>query len=100
MVQFVPLNHRAWHAGESETRGRQNVNDFSVGIELEGCDQQPFEEAQYERLAEVTRLLTTVFPDLIMEHVYAHSDVAPGRKTDPGPHFNWQHYRDLCQKIA
>jgi len=96
LVQFVPLIHRAWHAGVSETRGRQNVNDFSVGIELEGCDEQPFEQAQYEKLAEVTRLLTGVFPDLTMEHIYAHSDVAPDRKTDPGPHFDWDQYRHLC----
>jgi AmpD protein len=100
LVQFVPLIHRAWHAGISETHGRQNVNDFSIGIELEGCDEKPFEDVQYDRLAEVTRLLTGVFPDLTLEHVYGHSDVAPGRKTDPGPHFSWQHFRDLYQQIA
>ncbi|MFV1996950.1 MAG: 1,6-anhydro-N-acetylmuramyl-L-alanine amidase AmpD [Acidiferrobacterales bacterium] len=98
LVQFVPLIHRAWHAGVSHTRGRQNVNDFSIGIELEGCDEQPFEEIQYERLAEVTRLLIGVFSNLTLEHVYGHSDVAPGRKTDPGPEFDWQHFRNLCQQ--
>jgi len=98
LVQFVPLTHRAWHAGVAETRGRQNVNDFSIGIELEGCDDKPFEGAQYDRLAEVTRLLVGVFPELTLEHIYGHSDVAPGRKTDPGPHFNWQYFRDLCRQ--
>lgn len=100
LVQFVPLIHRAWHAGVSETHGRQNVNDFSIGIELEGCDEEPFEDVQYDRLAEVTHLLTGVFPELTMEHVYGHSDVAPGRKTDPGPHFSWQHYRDRYHQFA
>lgn len=100
LIQFVPLFHRAWHAGVSQTRGRQNVNDFSIGIELEGCDEKPFEGVQYKRLAEVTRLLIDTFPNLVLDHVYGHCDVAPGRKMDPGPHFDWQRYRHLCRQTA
>lgn len=100
LVQFVPLHQRAWHAGESECRGRKEVNDFSIGIELEGCDEKPFKDAQYKKLVEVTNMLTSVFPGLSLQHIYGHCDVAPGRKTDPGPHFDWQHYRHLCQQTA
>lgn len=100
LVQFVPLHQRAWHAGKSECRGRKEVNDFSIGIELEGCDEKPFEDVQYRKLVEVTRMLTTVFAGLSLQHIYGHCDVAPGRKTDPGPHFDWQYYRHLCQQTA
>lgn len=98
LVQFVPLHQRAWHAGESECRGRKNVNDFSIGVELEGCDDEPFEDLQYNKLAEVTKLLTGIFHNLSTDQIYGHSDISPGRKTDPGPRFDWQRYRLLCQQ--
>ena len=92
-MQFVPVHKRAWHAGVSRCMEREAVNDFSIGIELEGCDDDGFEEAQYQTLFELTQLLVTVIPTLTSEHIYGHEDIAPGRKTDPGPGFNWQEYR-------
>lgn len=94
LVQFVACAHRAWHAGQSEWRGRSRCNDFSVGIELEGCDDLPFEDAQYRRLAEVAAALRQAYP--ILDCV-GHSDIAtpPGRKTDPGPHFDWTRFRAM-----
>lgn len=82
LVQFVPPARRAWHAGASRWRGRSRCNDFSVGIELEGSEQAPFENAQYAALIELLR-------ELRLPQLAAHSDVAPGRKSDPGPHFDW-----------
>jgi AmpD protein len=82
LVQFVPPARRAWHAGASRWRGRSRCNDFSVGIELEGSEQAPFENAQYATLIELLR-------ELRLPQLAAHSDVAPGRKTDPGPYFEW-----------
>jgi len=93
LVQFVPVNKRAWHAGVSRCMGRQAVNDFSIGIELEGCDDDGFEEAQYRTLAELSGLLIAAIPSLSTKHIYGHEDIAPGRKTDPGPGFDWQNYR-------
>jgi len=86
LVQFVPLEASAWHAGASRWRGRERCNDFSVGIELEGTDDGPFESAQYEVLAGLLRRLALALP---VRHLAAHSDVAPGRKTDPGTRFDW-----------
>lgn len=86
LLQFVPVLRRAWHAGVSSWRGRPCCNDFSIGIELEGSDTLPFETAQYKRLAELVTLLEATLP---IEGVVAHSDIAPGRKTDPGPFFDW-----------
>jgi AmpD protein len=86
VVQFVPLHRRAWHAGVSSWRGRERCNDFSVGIELEGLDDAPFEEPQYFALA---RLLKAIRRTLPVRDVAAHSDVAAGRKTDPGARFDW-----------
>lgn len=86
VVQFAPLQARAWHAGVSRWRGRERCNDFSVGIELEGSDQQPFSDAQYQRLAECLAELVARLP---IADIAAHADIAPGRKTDPGPHFDW-----------
>jgi AmpD protein len=86
LLQFVPLERRAWHAGASSWRGRERCNDFSIGIELEGSDDSPFEAAQYQRLAELIRELRKVLP---LRDIAAHSDVAPGRKTDPGARFDW-----------
>ena len=86
LIQFVPCSGRAWHAGVSNWRGRENCNDFSIGIELEGCDQLPFEDAQYLAL---NRLLAELRQRYSIEAVVGHSDIAPGRKTDPGPCFDW-----------
>ncbi|GMQ77370.1 MAG: 1,6-anhydro-N-acetylmuramyl-L-alanine amidase AmpD [Gammaproteobacteria bacterium] len=90
LVQFVPFTKRAWHAGVSCYDGRDCCNDFSIGIELEGCDWQPFENAQYRRLADLVRLLKATWPAIGADRLVGHSDIAPGRKTDPGPHFDWR----------
>jgi AmpD protein len=94
LIQFVPCDRRAWHAGESNWRGKSHSNDFSIGIELEGSDDQPFTDAQYARLAELTRALQAKYP---VTDIVGHSDIAPGRKTDPGPCFDWQRYRGLLK---
>ena len=86
LIQFVPCAQRAWHAGVSRWRGRERCNDFSVGIELEGADDIAFEAAQYARLCAVIAALRTRYP---IADVTGHSDIAPGRKTDPGPAFDW-----------
>ena len=90
LIQFVPCGMRAWHAGASSWCGRERCNDFSIGIELEGTDDQPFSDAQYAKLAQLTRALKAAYP---IEHIAGHADIAPGRKTDPGPHFDWERYR-------
>ena len=84
-VQFVPLQLRAWHAGESVWRGQARCNDFSVGVELEGGDDD-YTDAQYERLIELTRALRAALP---LRDIAGHSDIAPGRKADPGDRFDW-----------
>ena len=86
LIQFVPCNKRAWHAGVSCWKGRERCNDFSIGIELEGCDDAAFEEAQYTALDSLLTLLTKAYP---IADIAGHSDIAPGRKTDPGPYFDW-----------
>jgi len=97
LVQYVPFNLRAWHAGESCYDGCSACNDFSIGIELEGQDHEAYTDAQYERLAAVLAALIGIFPNLSAERVAGHSDVAPGRKTDPGPAFEWGR---LQQRLA
>jgi AmpD protein len=92
LLQFVPCGRRAWHAGESRWKGRARCNDFSIGIELEGSGEAPFTAAQYRRLAALTRALKARYP---IRDVVGHSDIAPGRKSDPGPHFDWARYRAL-----
>ena len=87
VVEFVPVERRAWHAGASSWRGRNACNDFSVGIELEGTDDSPFEEVQYRELAVLIARLATTLP---LKAIAAHSEIAPGRKTDPGARFDWQ----------
>jgi AmpD protein len=94
VIQYVPVHRRAWHAGKSHIEGRERVNDFSIGIELEGTDDQPFEDAQYEALAKLTCALMEAFPAITAERIYGHCDIAPGRKTDPGTRFDWARYRD------
>ena len=91
--QFVSCLQRAWHAGVSCFAGREGCNDFSLGIELEGTDDLPFSEAQYNQLTSLTRLLRQHYPAISLERIVGHSDIAPGRKTDPGPYFDWQRYR-------
>lgn len=95
--QYVPFDRRAWHAGQSRFEGRDNVNDFSIGIELEGGDAHPFTDAQYRRLVAVTRALMQAYPRLGVERIVGHADIAPGRKTDPGPHFDWPRYLSLLE---
>lgn len=95
LVQFVSLHDRAWHAGQSCFQGRDNCNDFSIGIELEGTDEDPYTDEQYETLVGVTRTLLACYPALGANPIVGHSDIAPGRKTDPGPAFDWHRYRSL-----
>ena len=94
VLQFVSVADRAWHAGVSAFQGRPNCNDFSIGVELEGCDTAPFAGIQMTRLAELAVDLATDIPGL--RWMVGHSDIAPGRKTDPGPFFDWQ---DLARRI-
>ena len=89
LIQFVPLTQRAWHAGDSAFRGRHGCNDFSIGVELEGEDETPYSDAQYEVLVAVSNALLDAYPRLSGREIAAHSDIAPGRKTDPGPAFDW-----------
>jgi AmpD protein len=91
LIQFVSCTQRAWHAGVSSWMGRDRCNDFSIGIELEGCDEFAFEDAQYEALNRLLAELRRCFP---IEALAGHSDIAPGRKTDPGPHFGWHRLHD------
>lgn len=95
IVQFVSCRERAWHAGVSSWQGRNRCNDFSIGIELEGSDFVPFSEPQYESLTKLTRCLQRAYP---LRDIAGHSDIAPGRKTDPGPVFNWERYRASLKK--
>jgi AmpD protein len=95
IVQYVPFQQRAWHAGESAFEGRERCNDFSIGIELEGCDTHAFEDIQYQRLAQLAQTVMQTYPSITPERITGHSDIAPGRKTDPGPLFNWDRLRQL-----
>lgn len=97
LVQYVPFDRRAWHAGRSHYAGRDNCNDFSVGIELEGTDDMPYAEAQYRQLAAVIAVLEARYPACRGACV-GHSDIAPGRKTDPGPAFDWQYLQHLLHR--
>lgn len=89
VVQYVPFGKRAWHAGQSCFRGRTTCNDFSIGIELEGSDETPYTEAQYAQLAALIAALRQAYPGIAPDAIAGHSDIAPGRKTDPGPAFDW-----------
>jgi len=93
LIQFVPCARRAWHAGDSRWRGRERCNDFAIGVELEGTDTEPYDFAQYATLARLTRALLRRYP---IAAIVGHQDVAPGRKTDPGPSFDWAYYRRLA----
>lgn len=88
-VQYVPFHKRAWHAGKSSYQGRENCNDFSIGIELEGAEDIAYSPEQYAQLAEVINTLLATYPSLSRQRITGHSDIAPGRKTDPGAAFDW-----------
>jgi N-acetyl-anhydromuramoyl-L-alanine amidase len=95
VTQYVPFGMRAWHAGQSQYQGRSACNDFSIGIELEGTDTIPYTDAQYESLAALVAALLSTYHTLSAERITGHSDIAPGRKTDPGPVFEWARFRQL-----
>lgn len=96
LVQFVSTLNRAWHAGRSAFHGKEEVNDFSIGIELEGVDDDGYADAQYRTLAPLTVALMAGYPEITARRLVGHCDIAPGRKTDPGPWFDWQRYfRDI-----
>jgi AmpD protein len=98
VIQYVPFDKRAWHAGLSEFAGQANCNDFSIGIELEGTDRSPYTEVQYQALAKLTVWLQHRLPELTKERIVGHSDIAPGRKKDPGVAFDWDKYFALITK--
>ena len=97
VTQFVSCLDRAWHAGVSSFEGRETCNDFSLGIELEGTDDLPFTDAQYASLIDLTRQLLATYPAITAARICGHSDIAPGRKTDPGPYFEWPRYKAALQ---
>ncbi len=100
LVQFVPFSRRAWHAGESCYQDRKDCNDFSIGIELEGEDDTPYEDSQYETLTKTIRALLETYKTLCAERIVGHCDVSPGRKSDPGPAFDWPRlYDGLAETI-
>ena len=94
VTQFVPFHLRAWHAGRSCFNGEAECNDFSIGIELEGTDTQPYTAAQYSALCELTRDIMAAYPAITPQRIVGHSDIAPDRKSDPGPAFDWSRYLD------
>ncbi|HOW75730.1 MAG TPA: 1,6-anhydro-N-acetylmuramyl-L-alanine amidase AmpD [Candidatus Competibacteraceae bacterium] len=98
VVQYVPFHRRAWHAGESVYAGRHRCNDFSIGIELEGADHLPYDDRQYPLLATVIRTLWQAYPTITPDRLVGHADIAPGRKTDPGPAFDWSRLRRLLNE--
>ena len=89
LVQFVPFTERAWHAGESQFRGRTRCNDYSIGIELEGEDETPYDDRQYQVLPAVLKALLRAYPGITARELAGHCDISPGRKSDPGPAFDW-----------
>ena len=98
IVQFVAFDKRAWHAGESTYNGREKCNDFSIGIELEGSDNQNYTDPQYSQLISVTKALMHSYPAISMQKIVGHCDIAPGRKTDPGRFFNWGYFKQMQAK--
>ena len=97
IIQFVPFDKRAWHAGESKYMGRSKCNDFSIGIELEGTEWEPYSDAQYQQLAEILKCLFKAYPGLSKSTITGHSNIAPNRKTDPGESFDWQRLFQLLE---
>lgn len=100
ITQFVPFHQAAWHAGHSFFAGREACNDFSIGIELEGTDEEEYTLIQYEHLSQITIELMRNYPDIKRDRIVGHSDIAPGRKTDPGPAFDWHFYRCMLSNLC
>ncbi|HQQ74205.1 MAG TPA: 1,6-anhydro-N-acetylmuramyl-L-alanine amidase AmpD [Pseudomonadales bacterium] len=101
VTQYVSLDDRAWHAGVSQWDGREQCNDFSIGIELEGTDNTSYTDAQYAALTGLARVLMLLYPAITLNRIVGHSDIAPGRKTDPGEAFDWLRFRAaLCENVA
>jgi len=100
LLQFVSFDNRAWHAGESTFRGRNCCNDFAIGIELEGTDETPYSDAQYAGLAGITLAICAAYPGIRPATIAGHCDVAPGRKSDPGPAFDWLRLYDGLQGMT
>ena len=100
VLQFVPFDKRAWHAGQSQFQGRENCNDFSIGIELEGTDDMPFTEQQYSQLIKLIALLQNQYPQITKERIAGHQHIAPGRKTDPGYLFDWDYLHQELAKVS
>lgn len=98
ITQYVAFTDRAWHAGQSSFLGRENCNNYSIGIELEGADDIPYTDMQYQVLAGVVYVIQKKFPKITMDRIVGHSTIAPGRKTDPGPSFNWELLGQLIQR--
>lgn len=99
IIQYVPFDQRAWHAGVSAYCGEARCNDFSIGIELEGSDEIPYEPVQYQQLASLIHELQRCYPDIAKDAITGHSDIAPGRKTDPGPAFMWSELQQQLNKL-
>ncbi|WP_020207951.1 1,6-anhydro-N-acetylmuramyl-L-alanine amidase AmpD [Gilvimarinus chinensis] len=100
LIQFVDLNKRAWHAGRSCFAGVEECNDYSIGIELEGTDCDPYTDAQYRTLSQVTQAIMHHYPSITLDRITGHSDIAPGRKTDPGESFDWTRFLQALQRAA
>lgn len=98
VIQYVPFHKRAWHAGVSVYQGRQQCNDYAIGIELEGTDELAYTQAQYSSLIQLTRLIMQTYPKITLGRIVGHNDIAPGRKTDPGFAFNWGLFRTMLIK--
>jgi AmpD protein len=98
VVQFVSFQKRAWHAGLSCFDGEENCNDFSIGVELEGTDELPYENVQYHRLETIANSLMSAYPEITVDRMVGHSDIAPERKTDPGPGFDWDYFKQLVNR--
>ncbi|MFC7295563.1 1,6-anhydro-N-acetylmuramyl-L-alanine amidase AmpD [Marinobacter aromaticivorans] len=99
VVQFVSFLDRAWHAGRSCFQGVEECNDFSIGIELEGADDIPYTQEQYRALARLSAVISAAWPEITSDRITGHSDIAPGRKTDPGPAFDWCHFQDFRRSV-
>jgi len=95
IIQFVPFHKRAWHAGVSNFCGREQCNNFSIGIEMEGADHIPYEDIQYKKLSAVTKEIILCFPNISLSNIQGHCDIAPERKTDPGEAFDWVYFKKL-----
>ena len=97
IIQFVPFDKRAWHAGESSYKNVENCNDYSIGIELEGFEDISFEDIQYSKLSEIIDCLIQNYPNINGERIVSHSEIAPGRKSDPGPLFDWKRLKSMIK---